>query len=624
MSDKLIRLLHDARKTNGISIERLCVGICSKSMYEKIESGQKSIDRESLKRLLARLGIDSGEYEHYLDYPDYDKWNNKMKIINCIEDGMYTQAKTLLDNYEIDSPTKYNKSRINIEKQFVIFMKLQIMRNLEPQKYERQAAAMYENALKLTVPHIDNVALKYILLSPIEYNLVLEYKMRQNKEHLYEKALYDYTELLDYLELSPYGKVSKVKIYPKTVVYMYKSICIVLEKEPTYKSRELYEKFLKYSQNALEQLRERRFMYYMVEMLEVYTDILQQLLSYRKSSSMLYECCNLLEKGKCSLCELKKTYMKYGVSAYMNDDAYLYRQSGIYCTANVIRLRRHLYNISRNSICEGICSEVTLMRAENKHTVMQKAITREIFNRLSLVADYISTFIVTDKKEEVELYEDIRYARNAKRYEDVEELLKKLKCVLIDHPINRQILMRIECTNKWYMKEITSEEYVECMKKALGQTVDIERLKELKGEYFLTLTEIEAVYSISTVYKRVKKYKEAREYIEILWDYCKKLEDNNRADGEIGIYEMVMTYIASLLGDMADYNLSNHISDKLIKLSLKLRRGSFLTSNIYNIAWNYREKSQNLFRFQAGIHRCICLSMLLDDKNDELFYSTKL
>ena len=88
MSDKLITLLHDARKNGGVSIGQLCAGICSESMYEKIERGQKSIDRESLKRLLARLGIDSGEYEHYLEYPDYDKWCHKMKIINHIEDGI--------------------------------------------------------------------------------------------------------------------------------------------------------------------------------------------------------------------------------------------------------------------------------------------------------------------------------------------------------------------------------------------------------------------------------------------------------------------------------------------------------------------------------------------------------
>lgn len=624
MSDKLITLLHDARKNGGVSIGQLCAGICSESMYEKIERGQKSIDRESLKRLLARLGIDSGEYEHYLEYPDYDKWCHRMKIINHIEDGMYVEADELLDKYIVEAPTRYNKTRVNIEKQFVIFMRLQIMRNLEPQRYEKEARAMYERALKLTVPHIDKTPLKDIMLSPIEYNLVLEYKMRQNRGKSCKEILDVYTELLEYLNTSSYGKISKVKIYPKTVVYMYKSLCSVLEDSSTYKNRQLYERLLKYSKNALEQLRERRFMFYMVELIETYIHILQQLHKYRKSASMLHECDTLLEKGNISLQELKKIYTDYQIIPYMKDDSYLYRQSGIYCTAHVILLRRHMYGISRNNICEGICSEVTLMRAENKHTVMQKAIVKEIFNRLNLMTDYISMFIVTDKKEEVELYEDIRYARNSKRYEEVEELLERLKKSLTNHPINRQILMRIEYTNKWYMKEITSKEYIEGMKKALEQTVDVDRLKELKGEYFLTLAEIEAVYSISTVYKRVNNYEEARKYIEILWDYCKILEDNNMADGEIGIYEMVMTYVASLLGDMAEYELSNHISDKLIKLSLKLRRGSFITANIYNIAWNHKEDNKDLLQFQRGVYRCICLSELLDDKNDELFYRGKL
>ena len=275
MNEKLIRLLRDARKSSGATMGRVCAGICSESMYEKIESGRKSIDRESLKRLLARLGIDSGEYEHYLEYPDYDKWSHKMRIINRIEDGEYEEAKVLLDKYVLEAPTRYNKSRVNIEKQFIEFMQLQIMKNVEPERYKKEAGAIYEEILKLTVPYIDKMALEDIMLSPIEYNLLLECKSRQSKGCSCEEILESYISLLDYLDKSPYGKIPKVKIYPKTVVYMCESIFSIIENEPSCKSRVLFEKLFTYCKSALEQLKERRYMYYMVELLEIYIQILQ-------------------------------------------------------------------------------------------------------------------------------------------------------------------------------------------------------------------------------------------------------------------------------------------------------------------------------------------------------------
>ena len=624
MKDKLIKLLRDARKNYNVSAGKLCVGICSESMYEKIESGRKSIDRESLKRLLARLGIDSADYEHYLEYPDYDRWRMKMRIINLIEDENLDEARKLLDAYAIDEPTRYNRSRVNIEKQFLTFMRLQLMRHTNVSRYDKEVAVMYEEALKLTVPCIDKECLEDIMLSPIEFNLVLEYISRRPVEQGLEHVIDTYRSLLSYLQVSPYGKMSKVKIYPKTVVYMYRQIRAILEDNARPKKRQLYEELLGYCEEALRQLKERKHMYYLTEILEIRLELLRHLMVLRKSASKVNECSELIQETEQELEVLKWLYKEYKISPYMQDDAYMYRQSGIYCTADVIRLRRGMYGVSRRDICEGICSEVTLMREENRKTTMQKAIVTEIFDRLRLMTDYISTFIVTDSKEAIDVYEDIRFARNSGKYEDVEELLDKLRDLLPEHPINNQVLMRLECTNRWRMKEITPIEYVEGMKEALRQTVDIDRLKSLEGQYFLTMPEMEALYAIAVVLKDNGRYEEAHEHIKILWDYCKILECNQMIDGEFGSYEFVMTYVVSLLGDMTRYEESNHITRDLIKLSLKLRRSCVLARNLYNLAWNGKELCNNSTRFKEDIHRCIQLSRLSDDKNAELFYKSQL
>ena len=624
MKDKLIKLLYDARKNHNISAGKLCVGICSESMYEKIESGKKSIDRESLKRLLARLGIDSADYEHYLEYPDYDAWRLKMRIINLIEDEKLEEARELIDAYAIDEPTRYNRSRVNIEKQFLIFMKLQLMRHTNALQYKKEAAVLYEEALKLTVPHIDKVRLGDIMLSPIEFNLTLEYISRRQGEQDLDRVLDTYRNLLHYLDTSSYGKFSKAKIYSKTVFFMCRQIQIIIEHNVRLKNRQLYEELLGYCNDALGQLCQRKHMYYLTEILEIRIELLEELMTLRKSASKVNECSELLSETKQQLKVLMEIYEEYEISSYMKDDAYLYRQSGIYCTADVVRLRRGMYGMSRKDICEGICSEVTLMREENRKTTMQKAIVTEIFDRLRLMTDYISTFVVTDSKEAIEIYEDIRFARNSGKYEEVEELLEKLKKLLPDHPINTQLLMRLECANKWRMGEITPMEYVDGMKEALKQTVDIDRLKELEGKYFLAIPELESFYAIASVLKDIGRCDEAHEHIKILWDYCKILECNQMIDGEIGVYELVMTYVVSLLGDMKRYEESNHITRDLIKLSLKLRRSCTLARNLYNLAWNGKELCNNRTQFKADIHRCVQLSRLSDDKNAELFFKSQL
>lgn len=84
MEDKLVEMLVSARREQNITCEALCQGICTKDMYSKVERGDRVLDRIAIKRLLARLGVDNGSYEKYLEYTDYIVWKIRMDIINAI------------------------------------------------------------------------------------------------------------------------------------------------------------------------------------------------------------------------------------------------------------------------------------------------------------------------------------------------------------------------------------------------------------------------------------------------------------------------------------------------------------------------------------------------------------
>lgn len=260
------------------------------------------------------------------------------------------------------------------------------------------------------------------------------------------------------------------------------------------------------------------------------------------------------------------------------------------------------------------------MRVENEKGTMVRGIFKELFERLGLLPEYIDVGIITDKKEAVELYEDIRFASNSFRYDEVARLIPKLRELLPEYPINIRVLVRQESVNKWKLGEITTEQYIEKLKQGLGATVKIEDILKAGKDIFLADDELVMVYLISTAYKRIGKFDEANTYIKAIWEYCIDMEERGLADGRMGIYEMIVLYMSSLLGDMGRFDESDSVSGELIRMSLKLRRSCSLHMCIYDRAWNNNERKKKGFDFNKELYRCIYLSQLMNDVNDEIFY----
>ncbi|MBQ9699420.1 MAG: hypothetical protein IJV71_02250, partial [Lachnospiraceae bacterium] len=226
------------------------------------------MDRVTAKRLLARLGVDNGNYEYYLEYPNYETWKRRKQIINAIEDDRLSDAESLLDEYASREDNTRNKSRDRIERQFYLFMKLQIMKHKA--KEEIWCKAPYdivEKALKLTVPGIDNKPLSELRLSPVEIALVLEYRIVKYTDASLKEKLCMYEELIYYIENILLGTFSSSKIYPKIVVYMYKDICRTLVNENEKDAIKIYEKMYEYCEIALGKVKKRKLIYYLTELL---------------------------------------------------------------------------------------------------------------------------------------------------------------------------------------------------------------------------------------------------------------------------------------------------------------------------------------------------------------------
>lgn len=623
MENIYVKMLIDERNKAGVSAKSLCEGICSEDMYYKLENGESSIDRVSNKRLMARIGLEKANYESYLEFADYEIWKKRMDIINSIEDGELAKAEKILLTYFIDKDDVKNRSRNNIEEQFCIFMKLQIMRGRDMGKYEDDAKALYEKAVKLTVPDIDRKPLEKLVVSPLEMNLVLEYKSRGVKD----KSLYDkldmYRQMLLYIENAVFGKLAQVKVYPKAVVYMYRDISGKLNDISMDERYKIYDEMLKYSEQGLDLLKTRKSMYYMTEILEMRADILSWFMENTTDTKRVQEYKSLREENTEQVNVLKELYISYGREPYMTDDCYFYRESGVYCINEVVKIRRKMINKTQEDLSDEDISVTTIRRLEAMKKNINKAKFKNLFEKLSLYPDYVNVGIVSEKKEAVDMYEELRFAMVSFRYDDAEKLIHKLKKILTPHRINEQALNRMESIKEWRMGKISCQQHVENLKRSLEFTIKLDDIRSAE-KIFLTTEEISEIYLISSAYKRMQKYDMACMYIKEIVQYCEEIEKQKLEDGRMGIYEMIMTYVASLYGDIGRYDESNHISHKLIKLSLKLRCNNIIHPNLYNIAWNNNECNNDDFDYNAELRRCIWVSQLAGDLNDEIFYSRKI
>ena len=614
MSDVYVNIIMDARDKLGISVADMCEGVYTADMFYLVEHSDRDMDRVIAKRLLARLGVDNGNYEHYLDYPAYEAWRRRMRLINCIEDDKLDEAEQILAEY-MQCFAKIKDSRKKIEKQFYLFMKLQLLKHKGEERDN-----VYEAALKLTVPNIDKKPVGKLILSPLEVVLVLEYKRRQYINASMDEKLQFYEELLEYVENAPLGKVSIIKVYPKICVSMYRDICAMMSSENNIK---IYEKMLEYCENALSKVKDRKFMYYLTEILEIRLE----LLSYFKEKGLLPcgvdDCEKSIQETTVQLEALKKLYEEYGICAYMRDDCYLYRESGIYCINEVVETRRTMMGITMEDISSEDIATTTVWRIEKKHKAVRRKTMEILFDRLSLYPSCVNTGIVTDKKEAVELFEELRYAILLFENDAVKELLVKLRKILPEHPINRQVLLRIESFNDLRMGEKDNEQHIKTLQEALECTVKLKDIQNAK-KIFITTEELTALYLISAMYKDVGEHEKALLYIKELHNYCKEMEDEDLVDGRMGIYELVMTHVASLYGDIGRYEESNNISEKLINIGLKLKRGNSVHSNLYSIAWNNDAAKKSGYDYNAQVQRCINFSRLLGDTYDEAFYRENL
>lgn len=604
------KFLDAMRQLQDVTLEQVCEGLCSASMMKRIECGDRLPEKQMRDRLMARMGVSIEGYEDYLSTEEHEQWKLRQKLLKSIENKQVTEAEQYLEAYRI-----YEKQN-SVEAQYCDAMELMILQ-MQNAPIEKQQAVI-AHAVWLTMPKIEDGLSEKMLLSEQELNLLTEYvwlrEYSGNPENEFEWRYKQYQEILHYIERSRLDEFCRAKVYPKVAYYLSE---LILHK---VKTEENLKMGIRICNEAIELLRDSSRLYYIVELVDVLESLVRE-----------YEFClrklnrrDELEKLQADLQEKKEwrdiiieLYTEHEVSPYMEHFCHLYWEMESYCIGDVIRIRRQMFGMTKEELCEGICSVKTLTRIEHKKVKTQMPIVRELFERLGLCAEYIREKVLTSDFEVLKLAKEMVWHEINNRIEECERCLNELEEKLsLDIPQNKQFVMYYRYLLKLQKKNISKEEFINKLIEIIEYTIPMDYVMK-DGERFLSQEEYTYIRGIGI---RAEKELEAK-CLEILYTICSKEEV---ASGHIGKYEFLITSVISHLGNIGEFEESDMLSTKGARQSLAHRRSYILAEMIYNNLWNMQKRRGEWDEYEKIIEQCMLLSMYNKNRKLTLFFEKKL
>ncbi len=563
------KFLKRVRREEKIYLEQLAEGLMTVSQLARIEKGQRPIPKNMRDRLLGRLGISSDLYENLLNIEDYAAWVHQRNILYAIERRDTLGAQALIDAYEKEAPV-YDR----IKQQFCLVMRAEVLRQqgADPGR----TAACYDEAVRCTVPDIEHLCLEKKLLCIQEIDMILEYEFYHKGEDFAEKC----RDLMTFVENAVYDDLSKVKVYPKIAFYYLRE---VLSKRDGW-SKENWNEGLKVCNRAVELLRDAGRAFFLLELLEIKSKILECMKTKTEDEKLQaeYEECTELTAL------LKKLSAECDVPAYMQDCTYLYQQRWVFYIGDVLRIRREMYGLTQKELSKGICSVRTLRRAEKKEANMQHALVSALLRKLGLSKEFQRARIVTNDREVLRLKREILVCRNNRNFEQCRKLFIQIReKISLDIPENRQYLADLEASLDWKEGKISKEEFAAREEKALRCTLTAKDFFRADEIY---LTEME----LSCICKKIQGLNEEtkKSHIEFLLHFFDIFERKCKTLDHIVMYEFVMSCVASELGDMGEFQISTDLDKRVLKMSLSCKRICTVDGVLYNILWNEIEQQK--------------------------------
>ena len=599
-NESLGMLLYNERNRQNVGRAELCAGLMSEGNLCRIETGRREPDSSTLTRLTDRLGMIFEDEGTYLFNNDYREWKRRWEIINSIENNDLSRAYELIDEYK----SIYSRNVVRMQFAKVMQIQCEAMRGAD----KDMIAGMYGEALKYAIPDTAVKNLKHLWLSVDELNIVLEYRFYTESADSADKCITMFEDILTYMENPRFSTSARAKIYPKTVVYMYRKLMSGKDVDEVFSTvlcKTLVKLYL-YCEKALDFLRDDAVRYYLAEILEIRRAFFAHGFGDEDVDEMKHQTEEWLNALH-SLCR------EYGISEYMEDCCYLYKENTVYNIGDVIRDRRTMLGIKMEELAEQqwSCSLKTLRRLEHNRVNTHHDIAEELLEKLGLSAGYQRMGIITDDRRAIELHRRWKNCCNEFRYDECQKILAELEVLLPKNIVNEQFVDWAKVNAAYGLKEIEYSVYTQALCGILEKTVKMDLLMN-EENIFLSNNEELILYNISAKYRFNGDNESALRYIMPIYN---RYKDYTIGDVERNIrnFELYMSYIASLFGSMGKYDLSNEISRMIIKAQLRYGRTHMIHKKLSSMAWNMYKLNKDKKAYSDRLYQCMLWSQLRKD-----------
>ena len=609
------KFLNVMRQLHEVTLEQVCGGLCSVSMMKQIEVGERLPEKQMRDCMMSRMGVLSEVYEDYLSVEEYEQWLLRQKLFESIEEKNIEQAERYLKSYQI-----YREQNM-VEIQYCEAMKFLILQ-MKSTSLEIQRETI-ERAVKCTMPDMGMGLSEKVLLSEQELNLLIEYvRLCKVDDISEEKSLWrfrQYKTILNYMGNSHLERFSREKVYPKAAYYLCEEIL------HSSKTEEDLELGIKVCNQAIELLRDTGRLYYFVELVERLEKLIKELSKKKKKEELVEQMAALKEKRNWYEI-IMELYKKYGVEPYMQNFCYLYQERDSYCISDVVKTRRNMLGMTREELCEGICSVKTLTRLELKKAKTQMSIVRQLFERLGLCAEYIRARVISSDYEVLQLAEKFAWYENNNIMKEWIWCLKELeKKLCMEIPQNRQFIEHSRFLLAVKLKEMSEEEFRKKMMETIEYMIPLECVMK-EGKKFLSREEYTYIHSLA-VHSNTEK---DNPYMKVIEEVCEQRESGNGITMSVSTYEFLKMGLMSYWGNMGKYEESDELSSNLIKESLQNRRQVNLAEALYNNIWNERQqvlehkKIHRKYEKEKDLEKCILLAKYGKQKKFIKFFEKEL
>lgn len=619
------RLIAGARKKKNISLEELSQGVMSAEDLNFIEKDDEYADKTTWDFLLGRLGISPLIYECYVEQEEYDLFKARKEMREISNQIM---SNTIMGNENISSSIMRCEDTAQ----------LKLLADQLEERCQRYAALL--NNVKNITAAIHQIFLAnmkgYVILAKQRGQLckadALKLYMESEWERIYSSdavswiqkphnvlmAVYE-QEML-FLLAQGYEENGEIEKAIQILTWLWQQ----RKKggDPEENTRVLsfaawklaaLELNINRQEKAMEICQEAIDRSIQAESFRGLLPLLKQRLFFEKQLKWNQEEWDEQEKTIGMIDEL---FAEFQVNPYGLFVLTAFENARI--ADEIIRIRRKEQNLTQTKLSEGILEPESYSRFECGKRKLRWKKKKRLLERLGERGNKVSLLLESTDPDVVEEYQRIQDSSYREKYDLLKEKIYDLKGQLDKtSKINRQFIL--------HMQNNIDVRFFQILER---KQIKMKRQKEIKEtaskfdtvsiqEHGWSRTEIAIIKNIANAYRDDKKVEIAISILRKAIESFDKetIGQESACLGKQLLWETLATY----LGDVEKYEDAIFYAKKSMKKILESGSAKGISGELYEIAWNERERKAKPEIYQKKYFQALKFAILFQEREFIIF-----